>query len=197
MGEFAKDMHGADWDKVFARQARRADLMPSWLDAIALRPGERVLDLAAGTGTSSEAFAAAGADVVPCDFSTGMVAVGKSRRPERAFVAGDAMRLPFADASFDAVVCTYSLCGFRDPRRGVEEMLRVLRPDGDLLLADHVGSSNPLLRVAQWALEAVTYPLHGERFTRRPLRIVEALGVRIAATERLHHGIIERVHARR
>ena len=73
----------------------------------------------------------------------------------------------------------------------------MLRPDGDLLLADHVGSSNPLLRVAQWALEAVTYPLHGERFTRRPLRIVEALGVRIAATERLHHGIIERVHARR
>ncbi len=73
----------------------------------------------------------------------------------------------------------------------------MLRPGGDLLLVDHIGSSNPLLRVGQLLLEAVTFPLKGERFTRRPRRIVEALGVAIVATERLHHGIIERVQARR
>lgn len=104
--------------------------------AVAALPGERVLDLAAGTGTSSEAFAAAGADVVPCDFSTGMVAVGKSRRPELAFVAGDAMRLPFADASFDAVTISFGLRNVVDPQAGLQEMLRVTRPGGRLVVCE-------------------------------------------------------------
>ena len=104
--------------------------------AVAAQPGERVLDLAAGTGTSSEAFAAAGADVVPCDFSTGMVAVGKSRRPELAFVAGDAMRLPFADASFDAVTISFGLRNVVDPQAGLQEMLRVTRPGGRLVVCE-------------------------------------------------------------
>lgn len=104
--------------------------------AVAAQPGERVLDLAAGTGTSSEAFAAAGADVVPCDFSTGMVAVGKSRRPQLAFVAGDAMRLPFADASFDAVTISFGLRNVVDPRAGLQEMLRVTRPGGRLVVCE-------------------------------------------------------------
>src|SRR5919201_227187 len=71
--------------------------------AVDPRPGERVLDLAAGTGTSSEPLARGGtALVVPCDFSWGMSATGKRARPALSFVAGDALRLPFADASFDA-----------------------------------------------------------------------------------------------
>src|SRR5690606_22879524 len=70
--------------------------------AVDPRPGETVLDLAAGTGTSSAPFAAASARVVPCDFSLGMLTAGKARRPDLPFVAGDALRLPFADASFDA-----------------------------------------------------------------------------------------------
>ena len=65
--------------------------------AVDARPGERVLDLAAGTGTSSEPFRSAGASVVPTDFSLGMLRVGKRRVPELPFVAGDALRLPFAD----------------------------------------------------------------------------------------------------
>src|SRR6476469_9158731 len=68
--------------------------------ALDVRPGERVLDLAAGTGTSSEPFAAAGAHVVPADFSLGMLRVGKRRRRDLPFTAGDATRLPFADGSF-------------------------------------------------------------------------------------------------
>src|SRR5699024_8671068 len=58
-------------------------------DAVAGRPGQRVLDLAAGTGTSSAPYADAGIDVVPCDFSAGMVAVGKQRRPDLPFIVGD------------------------------------------------------------------------------------------------------------
>ncbi|HWV76320.1 MAG TPA: class I SAM-dependent methyltransferase, partial [Isoptericola sp.] len=79
------------------------------VDAVAAVPGERVLDLAAGTGTSSEPFADDGALVVPSDFSLGMLAVGKERRPDLSFVAGDATRLPFADAAFDAVTISFGL----------------------------------------------------------------------------------------
>ena len=63
------------------------------------RAGRAVLDIAAGTGTCSEPFADAGVDVVPADFSLGMLRVGNRRRPDLGFTAADAMRLPFADES--------------------------------------------------------------------------------------------------
>src|SRR3954453_12277446 len=65
--------------------------------------GDRVLDLAAGTGVSSVEYARVGAEVIPCDFSVGMLAAGKAKRPDLPFVAGDGMKLPFADNTFDAV----------------------------------------------------------------------------------------------
>src|SRR4051812_10142582 len=73
------------------------------LDAVDPRPGEKVLDLAAGTGTSSQPFRARGAMVVPCDFSVGMLQVGKKTLPPLPFAAGDGTQLPFADGTFDAV----------------------------------------------------------------------------------------------
>ncbi len=104
--------------------------------AVAARPGERVLDLAAGTGTSSEPFRAAGAEVVPCDFSLGMLREGKRRRAHLPFVAGDAMRLPFADACFDAVTISFGLRNLHDPDAGLREMLRVTRPGGRLVICE-------------------------------------------------------------
>ena len=104
--------------------------------AVGARPGERVLDLAAGTGTSSEEYADAGIDVVPCDFSTGMMAVGKRRRPDLPFVAGDATALPFADASFDAVTISFGLRNVVDTDRALRELLRVTRPGGRLVVCE-------------------------------------------------------------
>src|SRR2546423_3563725 len=78
-------------------------------ESLALQPGTRVLDLAAGTGVSSVPFAAAGALPVACDFSPGMLAVGRRSHPELTFVAGDALRLPFREASFDAVTISFGL----------------------------------------------------------------------------------------
>ena len=66
-----------------------------------------------------------------------------------------------------------------------------------MLLADHVGSTNPLIRLGQWALQAITIPVEGEHWTRRTRRYVEALGLPIVEADRLHHGIIERLHASR
>lgn len=106
------------------------------VNAVGARPGERVLDLAAGTGTSSAPMAARGATVVPCDFSQGMLAVGRRREPDLPFVAGDALRLPFADASFDAVTISFGLRNTADPLAALAEMARVTRPGGRLVVCE-------------------------------------------------------------
>ena len=104
--------------------------------AVDARPGERVLDLAAGTGTSTEPFADAGVHAVPCDFSLGMLRVGKRRRPDLPFVAGDGTRLPFADATFDAVTISFGLRNVADPDAALRELARVTRPGGRLVVAE-------------------------------------------------------------
>ncbi|GAA1909362.1 demethylmenaquinone methyltransferase [Nocardioides marmoribigeumensis] len=106
------------------------------LDAVDPRPDERVLDLAAGTGTSSQPFRDAGAYVVPCDFSLGMLQVGKRARPALPFVAGDGTRLPFADDSFDAVTISFGLRNIVDPDAGLRELLRVTRPGGRVVVCE-------------------------------------------------------------
>lgn len=115
-------------------------------DAVGAAPGDRVLDLAAGTGTSSESFAQRGADVVPCDFSLGMLRVGRSRIPQLPFVAGDAMALPFVDDSFDAVTISFGLRNIHDPRQGLREMRRVTRPGGRLVVCEFSTPTWPAFR---------------------------------------------------
>jgi demethylmenaquinone methyltransferase/2-methoxy-6-polyprenyl-1,4-benzoquinol methylase len=104
--------------------------------AVDPRPGLRVLDLAAGTGTSSSPFADAGAQVVPCDFSLGMLRVGKRREPRLPFVAGDALRLPFPDSTFDVATVSFGLRNVHDPDQGLRELARVTRPGGRLVVCE-------------------------------------------------------------
>jgi demethylmenaquinone methyltransferase / 2-methoxy-6-polyprenyl-1,4-benzoquinol methylase len=124
--------------------------------AVDARAGERVLDVAAGTGTSSQTFTTAGADCVACDFSLGMLEVGAGkaarsadrgvprgrppgsarRRPGLRFVAGDAMRLPFADEAFDAVTISFGLRNVTDHQAALAEFLRVTRPGGRLVVCE-------------------------------------------------------------
>ncbi|WP_125610545.1 demethylmenaquinone methyltransferase [Specibacter cremeus] len=106
------------------------------VDAVGAVPGQRVLDLAAGTGTSSEPYADAGISVVACDFSVGMLKVGKRRRPDIDFIAGDATNLPFADNSFDASTISFGLRNVIDPKKALAEMLRVTKPGGKLVVAE-------------------------------------------------------------
>jgi demethylmenaquinone methyltransferase / 2-methoxy-6-polyprenyl-1,4-benzoquinol methylase len=105
-------------------------------DALDLAPGQSVLDLAAGTGTSSEPFADAGVHVVPCDFSLGMLKVGRRRRGDLRFVAGDATRLPFASGAFDAVTMSFGLRNVVDVPAALAEMRRVTRPGGRLVVCE-------------------------------------------------------------
>ena len=100
------------FDRVAARYDLANDVLSlgqdrAWrqqvVEAVEPQAGQLILDLAAGTGTSSEPFRRSGASVIPTDLSFGMLLVGKQRRPDLSFVAADALQLPYADGSFDAV----------------------------------------------------------------------------------------------
>ncbi|RCW46872.1 demethylmenaquinone methyltransferase [Halopolyspora algeriensis] len=98
------------------------------------KPGERVLDLAAGTGVSTEEFARSGADCVAADFSLGMLSAGGHRG--LPMVAADALNLPFADGAFDAVTILFGLRNLTDTMAGLREMARVVRPGGRLVVCE-------------------------------------------------------------
>ncbi|GAA4794282.1 demethylmenaquinone methyltransferase [Streptomyces sanyensis] len=104
--------------------------------AVDARPAQRVLDLAAGTGTSSLPFTRAGAYVVPCDFSLGMLREGKRRHPWLPLTAGDATRLPFADGVFDAVTISFGLRNVQDTDRALRELYRVTKPGGRVVICE-------------------------------------------------------------
>ena len=104
--------------------------------AVDPKPGERILDIAAGTGTSSIALAKTGADVIALDFSQGMVDEGHRRHPNLHFVQGDAEKLPFGDAEFDAVTISFGLRNVQRPEVAIAEMLRVLKPDGRVVICE-------------------------------------------------------------
>jgi demethylmenaquinone methyltransferase / 2-methoxy-6-polyprenyl-1,4-benzoquinol methylase len=189
------DKRPGDVAAMFDALAGRYDLMNDILSAGQVRlwrravtrilkpaPGETILDLAAGTGTSTQAFARVGANAVACDFSLGMLRAGKRRTDPQAgvqqagaqhagaqhagaqhagaqhaaaqhaaaqhaaaqhagaqrmaFAAGDALRLPFSDDSFDAATISFGLRNVADPGQGLAEMRRVTRPGGRLVVCE-------------------------------------------------------------
>lgn len=124
-----------------ARWWRRATVA-----AVGARAGDTVLDIAAGTGTSSEPFAHAGVRVVPADFSQGMVRVGRRRRPDLSFTVADAMRLPFADGCFDAVTMSFGLRNVSDVHATLTEFRRVTRPGGRVVICEFSRPTNAAFR---------------------------------------------------
>jgi demethylmenaquinone methyltransferase/2-methoxy-6-polyprenyl-1,4-benzoquinol methylase len=117
--------------------------------AVAPKPGERILDLAAGTASSSASLARSGADVVAADFSPGMLAEGRRRHghlDNLSFVEADAMNLPFEEAEFDAVTMSYGLRNVQEPKKALAELLRVTKPGGRLVINEFSTPPNPVFR---------------------------------------------------
>jgi len=105
-------------------------------DALDLAPGQRVLDVGAGTGVSTQELAASGAYAVGLDISIGMLRAGRRVRPAVPLLAGDALRLPFPDAAFDAVTISFALRNVVDPAAALRELARVTRPGGRLVVCE-------------------------------------------------------------
>jgi demethylmenaquinone methyltransferase / 2-methoxy-6-polyprenyl-1,4-benzoquinol methylase len=132
-----------------------------------LEPGERVLDLAAGTGVSTVELARSGATAIACDFSLGMLRAGRASRRRRKvpFIAGDATRLPFGDGVFDAAVISFGLRNVTDVPRALGELARVVRPGGRLVICEfsrptwrpfRVLYLNYLMRALPWIARKVS-----------------------------------------
>ncbi|WP_239683897.1 class I SAM-dependent methyltransferase [Leucobacter musarum] len=154
--------HAADVSAMFDEVSPRYDLINDVLTvgndrlwriattrAIAPRKGMRVLDLAAGTGTSSAAIAAHGAHVVAADFSEGMLAEGRKRHAGNELIEfqwADATQLPFDDDSFDAATISYGLRNVNDPKAALAEMRRVVKPGGRVVIAEFSTPPSALVR---------------------------------------------------
>jgi demethylmenaquinone methyltransferase/2-methoxy-6-polyprenyl-1,4-benzoquinol methylase len=142
--------------------------------AVGARAGDRVLDLAAGTGTVSRALAEAGAECVACDFSLGMLRVGTQRlrragaRETVRFVAGDALALPFRTGAFDAATISFGLRNVADPAAALAEMRRVTRPGGRLLICEFSHLANRRLDAAYARCLAAGLPVVAGRLSSNP-----------------------------
>ncbi|MDO5751138.1 MAG: demethylmenaquinone methyltransferase [Rothia sp. (in: high G+C Gram-positive bacteria)] len=151
------DKKTGDIAAMFDTVAERYDLMNGILSlgqhiywrhqavaAVDAKPGMKVLDVAAGTGTSSEPFADAGVEVIAADLSEGMLAVGRKRRPDISFVQADVTALPFADNEFDAVTMSYGLRNVADYPKALSELYRVTKPGGRVVVLEFSTPTNPL-----------------------------------------------------
>ncbi len=158
------------------------------------------LEIAIGTGANLIHYPDE-VDLTGIDWSLAMLAAARRQadRLHRSVTLhqGDATALSFPAESFDTVVSTFALCCIPDERGALAEALRVLRPGGHLLLADHVSASFWPLRALQHAVDLVSVPLQGEHYTRRPLTALRGLGVTAQESERQKMGMIERVHVRK
>ncbi|MFC8597984.1 class I SAM-dependent methyltransferase [Isoptericola sp. NPDC057191] len=197
------DREANGYDRAFAAVERR--MFPDVRRALCGRAEGRTLEVAVGTGLNlphyPRAVVAGDGAYTGVEWSPGMLDVARRRAAELGLDdldlrLGDAQDLDLPTASFDTVVCTFSLCAIGDDRAALAEMTRVLRPGGRLLLADHVASTVWPVRALQAVADVVSVPLAGEHFGRRPARWVEDRGLQVEAHERSRAGVIEVVVAR-
>jgi len=136
--------------------------------AVAPVAGERILDVAAGTGTSSAALARSGARVVALDFSAGMVAEGRRKHKKIEFVEADAEKLPFGDNEFDAVSISFGLRNVANPKAALAEMYRVLKPGGRLVVCEFSKPPIAIFRAGYWAYLQYVMPTIVDRVSSNP-----------------------------
>jgi ubiquinone/menaquinone biosynthesis C-methylase UbiE len=157
-----------------------------------------VLEVAVGTGLNLAAYPP-DVRLTGIDLSDEMLEIARTRARDLGrdveLRQGDAHHLPFPDATFDTVVCTFGLCAIPDIDAALDEMTRVLRPGGKLILVDHVASSSRIARGVQHVLEVVTVPMASEHFLRRPLTKVRERAFDIEREERFKLGLVERIVA--
>ncbi|MGH7952601.1 MAG: bifunctional demethylmenaquinone methyltransferase/2-methoxy-6-polyprenyl-1,4-benzoquinol methylase UbiE [Limisphaerales bacterium] len=180
-----EEQRAAKVGDLFAAIARRYDLINDlqsfglhrfWkrrvVELARVKNGARTLDLCCGTGDIALALAQRGAETIGLDFSEKMLAVAETRRKKSfksqisnlKFIQGDAQQIPFADNSFDAVTVGYGLRNLVSWSKGLEEMLRVAKPGGRLVVLEFGKPPNALWRSLYFAHLKCAVPLIGLLF---------------------------------
>jgi ubiquinone/menaquinone biosynthesis C-methylase UbiE len=195
--------------RLWERAAPRFDKSMGFFERVLFQGGREwvcsqaegeVLEIAVGSGRNFPYYPA-DIRLTGIEISEGMLALARARAAElgRQFDLrlGDAQSLDFADASFDTVVCTFSLCSIPDDARAVAEARRVLRPGGRLLLIEHVRSPSRPVRAVQRLLDPLTVRFEGDHLLREPLDHLKTEAFEVERFERLKSGIVERAAARK
>ena len=158
-----------------------------------------VLEIAVGTGRNLS-FYPKGVRLTAIELSPRMLQIARARAHELSLDVdlreGDAQALELPDARFDTVVCTFSLCSIPDDRGAVAEAFRVLRPGGLFVLAEHVRSPHPAVRIGQFILEPIAR-LQGDTLLRDQVSNVRSAGFQIEHLKRGKWGIVEHLAARK
>ena len=113
---------------------------------IAPKPGMKILDIAAGTGSSSRPLVDKGAEVTALDFSQGMIEQGRKQNKNINFVQGDALKLPFEDNAFDVTTISFGLRNTSNTDKALKEALRVTKDGGRIVVAEFSHPVNPIFK---------------------------------------------------
>jgi len=175
------DKSPKDVAAMFDQVAKRYDLLndllslgrtKAWrkvvVSTIAPRPGMRILDCAAGTGSSTAPLAAAGASAFASDFSLGMLEAGATRERELPFIAADNLALPFADNAFNVVTISFGLRNVADTKRALEEAYRVCAPGGRLVVCEFSHPTNRIFRAIYFRYLMRVLPPLARAFSSNP-----------------------------
>ncbi len=132
------------------------------------RPGAKILDIAAGTGSSSRPLADKGADVICLDFSEGMLATGRNRNPDLTFIQGDALKMPFPDENFDITTISFGLRNTQDTAAALVEAHRVTKPGGKIVIVEFSHPTHPLFRLIYMRYLMRALPIIAKKVTANP-----------------------------
>lgn len=162
-------------------------------------PEGRLLEVGVGTGKNI-GFYPPGAEVTAIDISPRMLTRAERRAAALQRPVGlslmDVQRLEFADHTFDAAVATFVFCSVPDPQRGLRELGRVVRPDGDIWLLEHVRLDRPFAGRLMDALNPVVVRLVGANINRRTVENVGMSGLTLVSVEPVKGNLVKVIHAR-
>ena len=194
--------------RIYEEEAHKYDREMRFVERLLFRGGREwvcaqaageVLEIGLGTGRNLPHYPDT-VRLTGIELSPAMLEIANARARELGRDAdlrvGDAQALDFPDQSFDAVVCTLSLCTIPDDRAAVAEVRRVLRPGGRFLLLEHVRSPLTPVRLGQRLLDPLFVRFEGDHLLREPLDHLRAEGFEVERLERSKLGIVERLAAR-
>ena len=135
---------------------------------ISPKPGMKILDIAAGTGSSSKPLVDKGADVIALDFSEGMLAAGRKRHKDIKFQQGDALNLPFAENTFDVTTISFGLRNTSDTTAALKDALRVTKKGGRIVVCEFSHPTNKVFRFIYLKYLMRTLPVIAKRISKNP-----------------------------